>query len=298
MNPRNISQANTVPGALGGTPSQQAMRAWAVQLLDAIGAATADRGYFDAPLTTRAKAVRGALRPLPSALQDLLNGFDALPQAQAAVAKLHADVQLSRAAKTARTGPLLTQAGDACEQAIAAMQSALEMAATALQKALLPQRPSGVDSVTAESAANRLERLLPSEPQAFMTAVRRLLEQAAQENDELTVWLLAGFDTPLKNVFRAIDWSRVRMAESDFHQQLMQSLTVATGRDADDLPENIGAILRMCQGGGPGTFQGVLAVALNELYQWKRSMASWVASIQPSAPLGPNGLPPSGNYRG
>jgi hypothetical protein len=200
--------------------------------------------------------------------------------------KIGQDPLLSSFAKTQQIGPLFERAGNACQQAIDALQAAVDTAATALTKAVLPQRPSGVSDVLVVDAAQRLERLLPIDPDNLMEAAPKLLIQALQEGDELTTWLLAGADSPLMMVYKACDWSRAQGGRGygGFTQDMVRAVALQRRQSGiqGDLPENTGEILRALQAGGPGTLRGAITVANNELFTWRTGIAQYLAGMDPN----------------
>jgi hypothetical protein len=161
------------------------------------------------------------------------------------------------------------------------MQSALDTAAAALQKAVLPQKPAGVSDVVIVDAAQRLQGLLPKSAEALMTVVPRLITQAGNEHDTLTLWLLAGPDSPLQIIYKSIDFSRTAAGLAGFSQSIVQAYGLSAGTEASTLPKRTGEALAAVCSGGNGTLRGCLAVATTDLYQWRLSVQSYMAMIDP-----------------
>jgi hypothetical protein len=278
------SGSSNVPNTLSSSPAAQQMRQWATRILSLIDdlVTASDSG---AVASTSSK-VRRAVAPVVAPLQKVLATLNGLTEAQTESVKIGQDPMLSSFAKIQQIGPLFTAAGNACQQAIDALQAAVDSASLALTKAILPQRPAGVSDVFVVDAAQRLERLLPSDADNLMEAAVKLLRQALQEGDELTTWLLAGAESPLMMVYKACDWSRAQGGRgySGFVQDMVRAVALQRRQPGvqGDLPENTGEILRALQAGGPGTLRGAITVANNELFVWRQSMARYMASADPS----------------
>lgn len=215
------------------------------------------------------------VNPLVRAMDDALSAINGVQQAQADAAAYMAnpDPRLNKAAIADSANAIVQKAGDAATRAVEALDAALRDAVTALEKTMKPAAPKGVDSAMLAFRAGQLADVIKHEagsdnPSAAVRCISDLLQEALDQDDALTVYVLAGGMLDL--TYRALG------VTASYRDLLSRRIAEALGRDQGEDAVGGASLLALLKRGGPGTVAGAVTMAR---YILSRQIASAQSQI-------------------
>jgi len=233
-------------------------------------AADAD-GLLDRPSESNAMVTSG---------RRLVAGLDAMVQARANIESIMTNGRYSLPERIRQRDASMAGAFKTADDATDAFESTMASSRRGLEKRLLPKVPKDASEAAVfdrKEDISALVRNYAGPPSSRVASVAKLLRDALESGDALTSYVVAG--GPMTFVYQGVGLS----AEA-LQQAFAEVIGQVTNPDGGK-PAKGAAMLALLQSAGVGTPAGMLVIARNLIFQWRKTYTEQIGAGARTYPL-------------
>jgi len=209
----------------------------------------------------------------------LVSGLDGMVQARAGIESIMTNGRFSLPERIRQRDASMAGAFKTADDATDSFESTMASSRRGLEKRLLPKVPKDATEAAVfdrKEDISALVRNYAGPPSSRVASVAKLLRDALESGDTLSAFVIAG--GPMQFVFQAVGLS------GDALQQAFAEV-IGQVTSADLAPKPGAAMLALLQSAGVGTPAGMLVIARNLIFQWKKAYTEQVSAGNRTYPL-------------